>query len=67
MPMRDELPPAPIRARAVTQPIAASNTTIAGSELHLVVLVCAVGYLITLNVMLRVPDIGSILAAYSIY
>jgi len=69
MPMRDELPPVPTRPRARALAVAPSRVrqTILHGELQVIVAVCVIGYLTALNVMLRLPDLGSLLAAYSIY
>jgi hypothetical protein len=71
MPMRGELPPARARSSARVSALPATSTsvrtTIFTKDLQLIAALSAIGYLTALNVMLRFPDICSLLAAYSIY
>jgi hypothetical protein len=77
MPMRDELPPvssrssARVSAQAMTQKqVMASEqvrSTIFNTELKVIAAICAIGYLTALNVMLRVPEMSSMLSAYTIF
>ena len=75
MPMRNELPPvstrsdARVSAQAVASEVASEQvrSTIFNTELKVIAVICMIGYLIALNVMLRVPEMSSMLSAYTIF
>ena len=71
MPMRGELPPviapsyargAP-RASAIERSVSQIVAVLADRDLHAVVAFCAIGILLTFNVILRFPDFGAQVAS----
>ena len=71
MPMRNELPPVSTRsdARVSAQAMASEQvrSTIFNTGLKVIAVICLIGYLTALNVMLRVPEMSSMLAGYTIF
>jgi hypothetical protein len=70
MPMRGELP-VPVRsyARASAAQVVWSClvATISNEDLQSVALFCAIGFLITINVVLRFPDFGEGFATVAVF
>ncbi len=75
MPMRGELPPVTARAypRIATRSTAFERavwrtfTVLSNRDLHAVVAFCAIGILLTLNVVLRFPDFGAQVASLAVF
>lgn len=75
MPMRGELPPVTARVypRIATRSTAAERAlwrtfaALSNRDLHAVVAFCAVGILLTLNVILRFPDFGAQVASLAVF
>jgi len=67
--MRRELPPL---TRSASQPTKSAKTVwhqvvakITNPDLIMIVAFCAIGLLITLNVILRFPDLGALIESYN--
>jgi len=72
MPMRGELPPISTRAYAqrssALENVLSSVAAIAGNrDLQAVVLFCAIGILLTFNVIVRFPDFGAQVAQLAVF
>jgi hypothetical protein len=71
MPMRGELPT--VVARSSPPPSAAAvlwsraRDIVTNPELHSIVAFCTIGLLVMLNVMMRFPDLGALIAASAIF
>jgi len=71
MPMRGELPPVTARSYARTQTPASSAeravsrivAVLSDRDLHAVLAFCAIGLLLTFNIILRFPDFGAQIAS----
>jgi hypothetical protein len=75
MPMRGELPPVTARSYAHTRaPTSAAERTVSrivailsDRDLHAVLAFCAIGILLTFNIVLRFPDFGTQVASLAIF
>ena len=75
MPMRGELPPVTARpypriatrSSAVERAVWRTLVVLSNRDLHAVVAFCAVGILLTLNVILRFPDFGAQVASLAVF
>jgi hypothetical protein len=75
MPMRGELPPITARPypRIATRSSAAERAVwrtfaaLSNRDLHAVVAFCAIGILLSLNIILRFPDFGAQVAALAVF
>jgi hypothetical protein len=75
MPMRGELPPVRaqsyartgVRTSAAERALSRIATVLSDSDLHAVVAFCAIGILLTLNVILRSPEFGAQVAALAVF
>jgi hypothetical protein len=71
MPMRGELPT--VVVRSYPPPSAAAvlwsrvRDVVTNPELHSIVAFCTIGLLVMLNVMIRFPDLGALIAASAIF
>jgi hypothetical protein len=71
MPMRGELPT--VVARSCTPPSTAAvlwartRDIVTNPELHSIVAFCTIGLLVMLNVMMRFPDLGEVIASNAIF
>jgi hypothetical protein len=71
MPMRGELPT--VVARSSPPPSTAAvlwfraRDVVTNPELHSIVAFCTIGLLAMLNVMMRFPDLGALIAASAIF
>lgn len=75
MPMRGELPPVgtrsytrtSTRSLAIERALSQIAAVLVDRDLHAVAAFCAVGLLLTLNVVLRFPDFGAQVAALVVF
>jgi hypothetical protein len=71
MPMRGELKPAPVRSGARAPAVKSRRnwfvTALSNPDLHTVFFFCAIGLLLTLNVVLRFPNFGETVSQLAIF
>lgn len=72
MPMRGELPDAAVRRYVQAPPAPATGwsriaAVISNRELQAVVMFCAIGFLATVNVVVRFPEFGATVAQLAIF
>ena len=75
MPMRGELPPgtvrsyarSPARMSAAERALARIGSVLLDRDLHAVVAFCAIGILLTFNIILRFPDFGAQVASLAAF